>query len=85
MTDEKAFLIHVVAIMKLNVILNDLFVENSEILSIRMLWVSFVPFEVYSAEIFAVKLIFVSASESGSPILARLCTIQSSSSSPHHR
>jgi hypothetical protein len=41
------------------------------------------PLEVYGAEMFAVKLILVSDAESGNPVLARLCTTQSSSPSPY--
>jgi hypothetical protein len=44
-----------------------------------------VPLEVYGVEVSAVKFILVSDSEGGSPVLARLCTIQSSSSSSYHR
>jgi hypothetical protein len=37
MTDEKTFLVHVVAIMRLNVILDDLLPQNSEVLPVGML------------------------------------------------
>jgi hypothetical protein len=74
MADEKALLVHVVAIVRLYIVLDDFLFQNSKVLSIRMLRVGFMPLEVYGAEIFAVKFILMSDTESASPVLAGLCT-----------
>jgi hypothetical protein len=72
--DKKALLVHVIAIMRLYIVLDDFLFQNSKVLSIRMLRVGFMPLEVYGAEIFVVKFILMSDTESGSPVLAGLST-----------
>jgi hypothetical protein len=74
MADEKALLVHVVAIVRLYIVLDDFLLHNSKVMSIRMLRVGFMPLEVYGAEIFTVKFILVSDTESASLVLAGLCT-----------
>jgi len=69
---QEALLIHVVAVMRLYIVLVHLLPYYSEMLSIQSLRVSLVPCKVNSVEISAVQDTLVSGFEASRPVLARL-------------
>ena len=69
---KKAFLIHIVAIMRLYIILLHLVLQNSKVLLRGRFRLGTVPLYIEGIEVFVVKDSFISSSEVCRPVLSRL-------------
>jgi hypothetical protein len=73
--NKEPFLVHIVAVLRLYAILFHLLPQNSEILAIRSLRVSLVPYKVNGVEVSAIQDVLMSSFKVCRPVFARLLTI----------